>query len=103
MKNWFQQYLNWTFAIIYGVGVIVPSDLLLLLFIAEKYYSTGLIPTWFQILEGFTGLAIMLSGAIWTLKQKNRSMWWLLLSGWFSPLWLTDKSSFVNNTVESHY
>jgi hypothetical protein len=36
-------------------------------------------------------LAILLPLSGWVIKQKGRSLWWILLSGWFSPLWLGNK------------
>jgi hypothetical protein len=39
-------------------------------------------------------LAVMLPVSIWVLRRKNRSLWWLLLMGWCSPLWLGHKSGF---------
>ncbi len=31
--------------------------------------------------------------SVWVLKQKRRSLWWLLLYGWLSPLWLSNKNN----------
>jgi predicted branched-subunit amino acid permease len=39
-------------------------------------------------------LAVMVPVSIWVLKQKERSMWWLLLIMWGSPLWLGNKTGF---------
>ena len=39
------------------------------------------------------GSIFMLVVSGWVIKQKGRSLWWLLLAGWFSPLWLSNKKT----------
>jgi len=38
----------------------------------------------------FYALLIFMGARI--LKSNNRTLWWLLLVGWFSPLWLKAKN-----------
>jgi len=42
---------------------------------------------------GIFGGIFMLVVSGWVIKQKGRSLWWLLLSGLFSPLWLNNKKT----------
>jgi len=34
----------------------------------------------------------------WIIWQKGRSLFWLLLMGWFSPLWLENKRIIKTET-----
>jgi hypothetical protein len=43
------------------------------------------------------GSVLMLGISAWVIHQKGRSIWWILLSGWFSPLWLSDHRSLEKN------
>ena len=42
---------------------------------------------------GIFGSIFMLVVSGWVIKQKGRSLWWLLLSGFLSPLWLSNKKT----------
>lgn len=73
--NWFQKHLNWTSVLSYllwfignaGESVIAR----ILTFIAAIFW-------------------LVVSG--WVIKQKGRSLWWILLSWIGSPLWLKNRS-----------
>jgi len=36
-------------------------------------------------------IVVMIAVSIWVLVRKNRSLAWIFLIGWFSPLWLSNK------------
>jgi len=77
--KWFRRHLNWTW-VLGNLFVVV----ILLVIGAEGSEAKTLA----QIL----GLTVMLPLSGWVIIQKGRSPWWLLLSGLFSPLWLTNKT-----------
>jgi hypothetical protein len=68
---WFEKHLNisWTIAWVIYAMASVPKILLAQIF-------------WLPLL--------LLSG--WVIKEKNRSLWWILLSGVFAPVWLKNKA-----------
>ena len=78
--KWFERHLNWTY---------VLANLFLSLLVAVEL-------EWRLV-----GVAMWpISG--WVIIQKGRSLWWLLLAPVFSPLWLTNKKTGVNEvTIEN--
>jgi len=81
--NWFQRHLNWTWVFAYLIWL--PLN-----------WSDSIIP-W--ILGDI--LLLVVSG--WVIKQKGRSLWWLLLLWVFSPLWLKNKKSYRELTETEHF
>ena len=87
--NWFQRHLNWTF-----VFSTFPWCVLGIM--------TFFISMWISIVNiNNDPLVIMLRIACfipmliiggWVIKKKGRSLWWILLIGWLSPLWLGNKN-----------
>jgi len=66
--NWFQRHLNWTWVFVYLLWVVSnPSDSVVASLVAAVFL-------------------LIVSG--WVIKQKGRSLWWILLTIVFSPLWL---------------
>jgi hypothetical protein len=43
------------------------------------------------------GMSLMLIVSGWIIKKKRRSLWWLLLFGWLSPVWLSSHSDLVKS------
>ncbi len=74
--DWFQRHLNWTMVLGYLLANVVS-------FMLNRVPPLGTI----------AAIAIGLPVAAWVISQKGRSLWWLLLSGLFSPLWLTNKKT----------
>jgi hypothetical protein len=72
-KNWFQRHLHWTWFFTY----------LIWFYLNLSYYLE------FEII----GLVILLIVSGWVIKQKGRSLWWILLTPVFSPLWLKNKKA----------
>jgi len=83
--NWCKEHLIWTY--------------FLQLFIAWGILFTVVLPTFKpQVFEAgmaiymiFFSITFIIVNA-WIIWQKGRSLWWLLLIGWFSPLWLTNNN-----------
>jgi len=76
-KNWFQRHLHWTWFLAY----------LIWFFLNFSYFIE------IQII----GLVILLFVSGWVIKQKGRSLWWILLTPVFSPLWLKNKRAMRNH------
>ena len=76
--NWFQRHLNWTWVLAY-----------LLWFAINLYADDSFGIAWWLSLAAAIFLLVV-SG--WVIKQKGRSLWWVLLTPFFSPLWLKNKS-----------
>lgn len=84
--NWFQRHLNLTWVLGY------PVTLGVMLYITEFImggagggYSTA------RDVIGGVAVVIMLGVSAWIIHQKGRSLWWILLAGHLSPLWLENK------------
>ena len=70
--DWFERHLNWTGALGYLIWFVPNAN--------DSAVLTN-INLVFQ-----TTVSIIIPG--WVIKQKRRSLWWLLLSPLFSSLWL---------------
>jgi tetratricopeptide (TPR) repeat protein len=81
--NWFQRHLNWTWGLAY-----------LLWFVINAYANDPFgIAWWLSLVAAIFWLIV--SG--WVIKQKGRSLWWILLTPFFSPLWLKNKRLVSQN------
>ena len=69
--NWFQRHLNWTWFFAYLIWIPLNST---------RYLDVQII-----------GSVLLLIASGWVIKQKGRSLWWILLVPVFSPLWLHNK------------
>lgn len=82
--NWFQRHVNWTTMLF-----ILPG--LFLMGISNAYSQVGLY---------FIGLAMCLPVLIWALKEKKRSLWWILILfvpfGWIVFLCLENRSELID-------
>ena len=76
--NWFQRHLNWTWVFAYLIWISMNA-------------SNDIVP---QIMGDI--FLLVVSG--WVIKQKGRSLWWILLTIIFSPLWLKNKR-LVNQSL----
>lgn len=76
--DWFQRHLNWTWVFAYMI-----------------WFPLNAVPISIPLTIAYFGTLIFLvviSG--WVIKQKERSLWWLLLIPVFSPLWLKQQGYF---------
>jgi ribosomal protein S27AE len=86
--NWFQRHLNWTFVLSFFSMFVLASIIGLIVGIANLKFNDKSLDA---IAEIACGIVLLTVGG-WVLKQKGRSLWWLLLVGWFSPVWLGNKN-----------
>jgi hypothetical protein len=70
-KSWFQRHLNWTWVFAYLIWL--PLNL-----------SYNIVPE-------VIGAVFLLFVSGWVINQKRRSLWWILLTPVFSPLWLKNE------------
>ena len=85
--NWFQRHLNWT----YVLGWLLTLVLCLILGFVMVMIDPNISDDDLEVMGNLVGGVIMLVVSGWVIIQKGRSLWWLLLSGCFSPLWLSNK------------
>jgi H+/Cl- antiporter ClcA len=95
--NWFQRHLNWTWFLASLLGaIIVGAAVGILTAIADPYgiYYTD------STRNGLTSLLSLVVSIIvgaWALRQKSRSLWWLLILfvpfGWIVFLCLENRSN----------
>lgn len=69
--NWFLMHLNWTYVL------------------ANLFLSLVVVVEWELRLVGFAMYPI----AGWVIIQKGRSLWWIMLTPVYSPLWLKNKTA----------
>ena len=74
--NWFQRHLNWTWVFAWLIWIPLNA-------------SHNIAP---QIIGSI--FLLVVSG--WVIKQKGRSLWWVLLTIVFSPLWLGNKKNEID-------
>ena len=93
--NWFQRHLNWTcvlgyrlaLVVFFVVGVLVGNVLIWLT--DDPTLGDAAI-----VVGAIAGIITLLLLTGWLLRQKGRSLWWLLLLPaivWCLPLWLENK------------
>jgi len=85
--RWFKKHLNWSYVIAWTFTYFIAFVMGGVLWITDPTISE-------EALKGsgyITGLAIMIPISIIVIKAKGRSLWWILLAGWLSPLWLANK------------
>ena len=85
--NTLRKHLNWTWVLAIVFYLIMAFVLGLSIGLLAPETSDGALDVMVYVL----GFAIMFPMSLWVLKMKNRSLWWVLLAGWFSPLWLSNK------------
>ena len=90
--NWFQRHINWstTFFCLPGTFIIIFANILS----AMEPNNIGV--TFFY----FLGFILLFPALFWALKQKKRSLWWILILfvpfGWVVFLLLGNNSIIMN-------
>ena len=80
--NWFREHLNWTvvFSWLASYCVFIGIAGLLVLLIPEDVHLNKVMePLSLAIVLTVSFLLLPISVAIWTLREKNRRLWWVLL------------------------
>lgn len=73
--NWFQRHLNWTWVFAWLIWIpLNASD---------------------DLVAQIIGAILLLFVSGWVIKRKGRSLWWILLTPVFSPLWLRNKRAII--------
>lgn len=81
--NWFERHLNWTIVLAY-LGAWI-ANLIVFIFVgsaivqADPHVSGEAIRNVRDIIIGTITLAVLIPTWGWSLRRKNRSLWWLLL------------------------
>lgn len=90
--NWFRKHLNWSYMIVLGFCFFVALTIGVVIEFSAPYTPEET----FDTIGYIIWLTIMIPVSIMVLKAKGRSLWWLLLIGWLSPVWLSNKRTFVD-------
>jgi len=85
--DWFKRHLNWTLLF---ASILIPLIALLL-----AYTINDSLGTTFPSIVGWILTILILVIYGWVLRQKNRSLWWLLLFWW--PIGLFIYTGLSNN------
>ena len=86
--NWFERHLNWTMVLAWVGAYVIAFIVGFLIALADPYVSEDALGA-----IGFViALVVSLAVGHWVLRKKNRSMWWLLISGTWFFLLLSNKS-----------
>lgn len=80
IASWFGAIIM-TIIFVFIFALLVPTDM---------NFDDPMLETIFTMLGLIAIMVVVLPSSIAVLKIKNRSMWWLLLFWWHSPLWLSD-------------
>jgi len=89
---WFKKHLNWAYVISFA-GMLVACFIMgLIVGLTSPNYSENTV----TLLSYLIAFVVMFPISLIILKAKNRSLWWIFLAGWFSPLWLGSKLRHVN-------
>ncbi|WP_048178189.1 hypothetical protein [Methanosarcina sp. MTP4] len=80
LASWFGAFVL-VFMLCGLFGILMPAD---------TNFDDPVFEPIFTMIVVIPLLIVVLSVSIAVLKIKHRSMWWLLLFLWYSPLWLSD-------------
>jgi len=96
--DWFKQHLNWTWVFC----LLLTSLFSLILTLFEISGDAGSnVAYWVFLVAGLGSFVFFLVISGWVIKQKGHSLWWILLVGWFSPLWLSNIKTIVKEQIAS--
>lgn len=70
-QNWFRRHLNWTWVLAYLIWIPLNAPE--------------------NVAPQIVGAILLLLASGWVIRQKGRTLWWILLTPVFSPLWLKNK------------
>lgn len=99
--NWFERHLNWSCVLGWLVVMVGAFSFGILMGMLNPDVDADAI----SVVAEVFGLSFMLLVSGWIIRRKNRSLWWLILFGWLSPLWLTSVNRHPTktfNTIVKH-
>ena len=91
--TWFNNHLNWAWLIAFVIGVVLAVIVQTLVLSLGLYDPT--VSAVARIIYYLVFLLVLIPASVYVLIKKGRSLWWLLLIGWFSPLWLTNNNKGI--------
>lgn len=94
-ENWFNRHLNWTWFIALASVFVFAIVVGIFAAVIDPYYDPYSEYGMFDVIIYLYYFVVMISVSIWVLIRKNRSLAWIFLIGWFSPLWLANKRKVV--------
>ena len=110
--NWFKRHLNWASGLGILLGFILATGGSVKTFLESIFYVsyTGLILSLFSDISSggvgaisilaIIGMALCIIILVWVLKQKHRTLWWVLIIfvpiGWVFILSLKNHSEVID-------
>ena len=95
-SKWFKRHVNLayilTFVISLGAGFVAGF--------AFRYFDPFADNATLTVTVGLTSIVFSLIIAGWVINQKGRSLWWILLAGIFSPVWLANYNEGKEGMLE---
>jgi len=87
--TWFQRHLNRTWVLAYLLSYAVAGVIVVLMYIAYLAEVVGIESTGVAVLVfAISSNIFILVASGWVIHRKGRSLWFVLLSPYLSPLWL---------------
>lgn len=96
--NWFKKHLNWTYVLTW----LFYFFICLILGFAVGFFAPETPDSSLDVMLDILMFAILLPISVLVIRAKGRSLWWILLVGWFSPLWLSSKSKPASDTMDEN-
>jgi H+/Cl- antiporter ClcA len=85
--SWVRRHLNWFFVL----SVLFYWFLCVVLGFIVGFLGIYADDSFLDLVVYLLGFIILFPVSLYILSAKGRSLWWVLLAGWLSPLWLTNK------------
>ena len=98
--NWFERHLNLTWLIVLVPGYLL--GIILATFVATLFINTTPPEKVIDAILYIAPLIVIIPVTIWVLRSKGRSLWWLLLTGLFVPMVLSNKKTLVDEVPKCH-
>jgi len=99
-SSWFRRHLNWTMVLAWPAGFVVAFIVVMIIWGIDLYASDAQV----EVMSSLSGAVVVCLIWGWALRQKNRSLAWLLLGifvpfGWIALLCLDNRSQ-LSGTLE---
>ncbi len=86
--NWFKRHLNLSFTLALLFTYLMCFVAGFVMAMVDSNVSDLLL----RVVTYIIFIATMVPVSVLVIRAKGRSLWWLLLVGWLSPLWLSNKN-----------
>jgi hypothetical protein len=101
MMKWFEKHVNWTWVFGWLLMQVIIYISYLLASPWDMTSVSGAIIIWMCVVVNTFSVILWLVISGWVIKQKGESLWWLLLSVWWSPVWLANIKTIVKERMAS--